>query len=738
MSEGGVERLGEVGFSHACLAILTACRLPLAGLAALSILAGCGDVWNDPYPPEDAGRSIFYTSFDTRPKHLDPVQSYSENEASFLYQIYEPPLQYHYLKRPYTLIPETAKDMPSVRLVDAGGRDLPKDAPAASVAFSIYEIRIKPGILYQPHPAFAKDAAGRPLYLDLKREEIHDKYRLSDFPQTGTRELTAADYVYQIKRLAHPRLHSPILELMSDYIVGLKDLAATLRKADSDKSAWLDLSAYPLAGAEIIDRYSYRIRIKGKYPQFAQWLGMTFFVPVPIEADRFYSQAGMAEKNLTLDWYPIGTGPYMLTENDPNARMVLAKNANFRGEAYPCAGEAEDAREGLLADCGKTMPFIEKVVFVREREAIPYWNKFLQGYYDASGVASDNFDQAVQIGSQADVTVSDEMKARGIRLLTSVAPTNRYTGFNMLDPVVGGYSEKSRKLRQAISIAVDEEEYISIFLNGRGVPAYGPIPPGLFGYREGREGINPYVYDWVDGQAKRKSIDYAKQLLSEAGYPNGRDAGTGQPLVINLDTAAAGIGDKSQIDWLTKQLAKIDVQLVVRATDYNRFQDKMRLGTAQLFFWGWNADYPDPENFLFLFQSQQAKAKTMGENAANYENPQYDALYDQVKGMADGPEGQMVIDKMVAILRHDAPWIFGYFDKEYALFHGWVHNEKPGKIIRNRFKYLAIDAALREQRRRDWNAPVRWPLLAILLVVGLLVFPAVRHYRRREQARGAG
>ena len=705
---------------------------------ALLLLAGCGEVWNDPYPPAERGLSIFYTSFDTRPKHLDPVQSYSENEASLLFQIYEPPLQYHYLRRPYTLIPAAALELPRLSYYDGRGRLLADDAEAAKVAVSVYEIRIRPGILYQPHPAFARNADGGALYLGLGRDDLRDINTLADFAQTGTRELVAADFVYQIKRLAHPRLHSPIFELMSDYIVGLRELGASLRQADRDRSRWLDVGAYPLTGVELVDRYTYRIRIKGKYPQFAQWLAMSFFVPVAPEVDRFYAQPGMAEKNLTLDWYPVGTGPYMLTENNPNARMVLARNPNWRGETYPCEGEAEDRAAGLLADCGNRLPFIDKVVFVREREAIPYWNKFLQGYYDASGVASDNFDQAVQIVSQADVNVSDEMKARGIRLQTAVTPTNRYAGFNMLDPVVGGNSERARKLRLAIAMAIDEEEYISIFLNGRGVPAMGPIPPGLFGYRQGREGINPYLYDWVDGQARRKSVDTARQLLAEAGYAHGRDAQSGEPLLIHLDTTTGGVGDKAQIDWLHKQLAKIEVQLVVRSTDYNRFQDKMRLGTAQLFFWGWNADYPDPENFLFLFQGAQAKAKSMGENAANYENREYDALYEQMKGMNDGPQREAVIDRMVEILRHDSPWIFGFFDKEYALFHAWVKNEKPGKIIRSRFKYLGIDAALRERQRQAWNQPLRWPLLLLAALAVLIAVPAWRDYRRRERRKGAG
>jgi ABC-type transport system substrate-binding protein len=86
----------------------------------------------------------------------------------------------------------------------------------------------------------------------------------------------------------------------------------------------------------------------------------------------------------------------MLSENDPNSRMVLARNPNFRGEPYPSEGEPGDAERGLLADAGKTMPFVDKAVYTREKEAIPLWNKFLQGYYDLSGIGSETFDQAVR------------------------------------------------------------------------------------------------------------------------------------------------------------------------------------------------------------------------------------------------------------------------------------------------------------------------------------------------------
>ena len=715
-------------------------------LVCAALLSGCGEVWNDPYPTQDRGRNILYSAFTERPKHLDPVQSYSEDESEFNSQIYEPPLQYHYLKRPYTLIPLAAEELPRPRAVDDAGRDVPADSPRA--AFTLYEIRIRPGILYQPHPAFARDTGGRLLYHSLAPEDLRNVYSLRDFPQTGTRELTAEDYVYQIKRLAHPRLHSPVFGLMSEYIVGLKEFAEALKgeerslAASGQQNAWLDLSRVPLAGVELIDKYRYRIRIKGRYPQFAYWLAMNFFAPVPIEADRFYAQSGMAERNLTLDWYPVGTGPYMLTENNPNARMVLERNPNYRGEAYPDEGEEGDRESGLLADAGKRIPFIDKVVFSREREGIPYWNKFLQGYYDFSGISSDSFDQAVRISVEGEAGVSPEMTAKGIRLETSIGTATRYFAFNWLDPVVGGSQTdaearaRARKLRQAISIAIDWEEFISIFANGRGIPGQGPIPPGLFGFRTGAAGINPVVYDWADGAPRRKSVAAAKKLLAESGYPDGRDAKSGQPLVLYLDTTDRGPGDKPRLDWYRKQFAKLDIQLEIRGTDYNRFQEKVRKGAAQIFVWGWNADYPDPENFLFLFHGPQSRAKTQGENAANYANPEYDKLFQQVKHMDNGPVRQALIDRMLAILHEDAPWSFGFHPKDYSLHHGWVANLKPNQMARNGLKYQKVDAPLRERLRAEWNRPVLWPFGLIAVVLAAGAAPAVWSWRRRELARG--
>ena len=706
---------------------------PVWGAIALLLLGGCEGPWNDPYDTAASNESVLYSSFADRPQFLDPARSYTSTAYGFIQQVYEPPLAYHYLKRPYELEPLVAATMPQVRLLDARGQELPPDAPADQVAISEYLIDIRPGIRYQPHPALARHAHGDYRYHALTAKDLESVYTLADFPETGSRELVAEDFVYQIKRLADPRRHCPIAGIMAEYVDGFAEFQAHLRDTPD---APMDLRGLSLRGVEALSRTRYRVRLKGIYPQFVYWLAMPFFAPMPWEADVFHAQPGMAERNLTLNWYPLGTGPYMLVENNPNLRMTLERNPNFRGQPYPGAGEPDDAAAGLLADQGQMMPFIDRAVFSLEKESIPRWSKFLQGYYDLSGIGSDSFDQAIEYGGGGEAGLTEEMEAKGIRLNTAVDLTVFYMGFNMRDPVVGGDSERSRLLRQAISIAVDWEERVSIFANGRGIAAQGPLPPQIFGAREGAAGINPQVYRWVDGRAVRRSVAEARELLAAAGYRNGIDQQTGQPLVLYFEAVGAGPDAKASLNWLRKQFAKLDIQLVVRATDYNRFQEKMRKGTGQIFQWGWHADYPDPENFLFLLYGPNAKMDSNGPNATNYSNPEYDALFSRMKNIPNGALRAQLIDRMLEILRHDAPWAWGFHPVSYTLVHQWVRNVKPTTMSYNTLKYRRIDTQQRAAAVRAWNHPTVWPLWAALGVLLALIVPAAVGFARRERARG--
>ena len=712
-----------------------ALRLAACALLVLVTVA-CDGPWKNPYPDAEAGSDILYSSFREPPRHLDPARSYATDEARFTGAIYEPPLQYHYLKRPYTLIPATATAVPEPQFLNADGQPLPADAPTDDVATSVYTIKIKPGIRYQPHPAFAKKDEGSPRYADLTESDMAGIDSPADFAHQGTRELRAGDYVHEIKRLASPEVNSPIYGLMSKHIVGMGELHERLEKAREQLKPGesLDLTPFDFEGARVIDEHSYEIRVDGVYPQLRYWLALAFFAPVPPEVTRFYDQPALKNRNISLDTFPVGTGAYMLTENNPNRRMVLDANPNFHGERYPRAGEDGDRAAGLLTDAGKPLPFIKRAVYSLEKESIPYLNKFLQGYYDSSGISSDAFGQAIRIDGDGEPHLTRTMVERGMDLATTVLPGIYYLGFNMNDDVVGGRDASGRKLRQAISIAVDLESYVPIFLNGRGIVAQGPIPPGLFGYKDRKAGMNPVVYDWVDGQPQRKPIAKARELLAEAGYPNGIDPDTGQSLLVNIDTPATSPEFKTQMDWMRQQFDALGIQLVVRATTWPRFQQKIADGNVQLYFGsGWMADYPDPENFLSQLYGLNSAAEHAGSNYANYENPEYDRLFRKMRDMANGPERQAVIDEMLAILRRDAPWYWGYYPREYALFHQWLYNTKPNGMIQSSLKYLRLDPEMRADKRREWNAPVMWPIAAGIGLLVVLLLPAVWIYRRRER-----
>ena len=727
----------------------------LAGLALTlaGALSACG---NSPWPDDSEKANVVRSAMtENTPRHLDPTASYWSNDTLVTYQVYEPLYGYHYLKRPFELVPKAAAAVVKPTYLDKDGNKLPDDAPADQVAESVYDVPIKRGIRFQPHPAFAKNDKGEYKYHSMKPGELGDRRSPMDFEDTGTRELTAEDFVYAVKRHATTRITTPIYGIFSEYVLGLKEYGALIKAEDkklrkdlpaaSLDKPFLDFRNWPLAGATAPEKHLLRLRIKGKYPQWKYWMQMTFMAPVPWEADAFYAQPGMAERGMTLDQWPVGTGPFMVTEFVKDRRITMQRNPNYRGEPYPCEGMPGDKEKGLLADCGKPTPFIDSIVATVEREGTPLRNKFRDGYYDLEIFERTDTGNSYIVEANDSEEVRADYLKKGFVFPQSADVNSYIIGFNMLDPVIGmgdtpEQRERNRKLRQAISIAIDWEEYSKIFPKKAGETAMSPLPQGIPGSREGTpQGVNPVTHKLVDGKYVRRSIEEARQLMVEAGYPNGRDVKTGRPLVINYDFYAVPTPErKPEIDWVVRQFAKLDIQLDVRATDNNQFQDKVRKGKHQVFWLGWNADYPDAENFMFLLYGPNSKSVSDGENTANYQNPEYDKLFAQLKSLDDGPEKQAVIDKMVKILQQDAPWSFGFYPYASVAIQQWMSNSKPAILIRDHGRYVRLDADARTARLGEWNKPLWWPLALIALVVVVGLWAARRTLRKRERMNARG
>ena len=729
-------------------------RTGFVAIVVLSLASACS---NSPYPMKDLRSSTTFKAFDEVPKYLDPVKSYYSYEAQIIDQVYEFPFQYDYLKRPYAMIPCLAEKVPTAvygkivlrtaldpRKFDAKGREILGEKTVTTVS---YVVRLKKGVYYQPHPCF-------PTNERLK---------------CRTREMTADDFLYAFKRLADPKLACPVFPVLAQKIYGLEEFysyndarSVTVRTGEtlasiafrtlgsSNKARLIsdlndgirdqDLKPgrtvlqilrptdydYPLSGIIVRDRYTFEIVLKEPYPLILNWMAMHFSSPVPAEAVTYYKQQEKFnelpdEAQLSQPFYlpwPVGTGPYMMTKYEPRRMIVLERNPLFRGETYPSEGMPGDREKGVLDDAGKTMPFIDRIVFGYFPEYITTWNLFNQGYLDASGIGKEHFQKVITDRGE----LSSSMKARGMRLVTEVSSDIYYFSFNMLDPLVGGSSEKNRLLRQAISCALDMNSYIRIFFNGRGLVPASPVPPGLFGYRP--EISSHFGYD----------LKRAKELLARAGYKDGIDPKTGEPLEIRFDTViTSGASGETRpfFQFLQDQFETIGLRLKIVVSDLNTYRRKTDGGNYQLIASGWLPDYPDPENFLFLLYGPNSKTPNQGENQANYRNPEFDGLFEKMKAMENTPERLAIIHRMEDIVNTDCPWIYMRHSVNFSLFHSWFLNIVPNDVINNYMKYTRLVPELRTEYIRKYNKPVYTPVIVLFLLLALSLIPAIVTVRRR-------
>ena len=173
-----------------------------------------------------------------------------------------------------------------------------------------------------------------------------------------------------------------------------------------------------------------------------------------------------------------------------------------------------------------------------------------------------------------------------------------------------------------------------------------------------------------------------------------------------------------------------------RPADWNRTREKYITGNTQIFSHGWLADYPDPENFLFLLHSPESPliCKCDGTNNANYKNDEYDAAYRAMRVLPKGEQRDKKIAEMIKLFQDDAVWLYAFTPREIYLNNAWVHNTKRHGVDKGTLKYLRIDPVLRAEKQALWNQPVKWPLYAGAIVLLGLIVPGVTAYRRRQNA----
>lgn len=643
--------------------------LPLLRLAILlpflGLGVGCG---NSPYPPETPGKRVLHLSLRDEPTTLDPSGSLQPTIVDLIYPAY---FEYDYLKRnPVPLNLSLGARMPTIE-----PWTLPDGRKGQRWSFTL-----KRGLRFQDDPCF---------------------------PGGKGREIRAEDVLFSLKRLADPSVSAPYFSYIENRIWGMADYARrngerlkTKRPADFDADV-------PGLQRDPQDPYSFRILLTEPFPQLKYIMALRCASPQAREAWTMYGKE--------LRRHPVGCGPFRLKEYLPKQRIVLEVNPNRRPEMYPTEGAPGDREAGLLADAGKPLPRSDEIVYSIVRESISSWNRFLQGYEDGWGVNQTNYQSVMARPGE----LSPGMRAQGVRLYRAGIPNVIGFIFNMDDPTFGGHGPKQRKLRQAISLAVDRQEIIDLFAQGNAVRAEFLVPPAITGYDPAYR--NPYG---------GKDLVKAKRLLAEAGFPNGRDAKTGEPLVLNFDNSAQEALGRQYVGLIRRQISALGIQVVSRAWRPVVMADRQEKGQWQFVEFDWFADYPDPEMFLLMLYS---KNKRPGMNRTNFDDPKVDRLFERIRIMDDSPERERLVRELRDIVVEDCPWVYVRHNQALVIAHSWLGNRKMPEVDADMAKYWSIDSEERDRKVAEWNRARLGPLGVGVGLVALASVPAVAGLRRRAR-----
>lgn len=541
---------------------------------------------------------------------FDPINAsdmYSSNEMG---KVYEALLEFHPLKRPYELMPNLAAEMPTV-----------------SADGLTYTVKIKKGVFFHESPAF----------------------------NGQKRELKSEDFIYSIKRLADPKLMAKGWWVLDDKLVGLNEWRA--KYAQSDVVNYAD----EVEGLKKIDDYTIQFKLKAPFPQFLYALAMPYTFVVPKEAVEHFGKEFLN--------HPVGTGAFILPKFEQTNRLTYEKNPNFREKFYPSEGEEADVTNGLLADAGKKIPLVDKIVVDIIVESQPKWLAFQKAKNDLLELPKENMQQAL-IGAKE---LNDNFKSKGVRLHADPMLDVTFISLNNQDPIF----KENKKLRQAMSLAYNREQANKLFYINTGVEAQGVIPPGIAGYR--KEFTNPYTkFDLV----------LAKKLLKEAGYPGGK----GLP-ALTVETRNETMA-RQIMEHFAENMKELGIKVIVNQNTWPELVNKVTTKRNQMYTMAWGADYPDAENFLGLLYCPN---QSPGSNGANYCNPEFDKLYKQAVVLQDSPERTALYEKINEMVAVEVPWIFGFHRTRYYLAQAWLKNFKYMEFNHTQFQYLNVDLEVKKQ-----------------------------------------
>jgi ABC-type transport system substrate-binding protein len=519
--------------------------------------------------------------------------------------------------------------------------DTAEAMPEVSADFCTWTLRVKPGIFFQDDPVF----------------------------KGKRRELTAHDYVYSLKRFFDPRTKAPTYPSLAEVrMLGMAELRDAALKGNKP----FDYVA-EVEGLRALDRYTLQFRFERPVPRFLQTIaGGDLYGAVAREVVEAYGDA--------IPAHPVGTGPFRLAEWRRSSKIVLERNSTYR-ELYFAEQPADEDAEGqaLLAKFrGRRLPMIDRVEVSIIVETQPRWLAFLNRQldilprlpYEFTNIAAPNGKLAPKLARQ------------GVQMFRTLNADVTLTYFNMEDPVVGGYEPAKVALRRAIGLAIDIDREIRLFWRGQGIPAQSGLMPHTMGY-------DPAFISMTAAH----DLSQAKALLDMYGYVDRdgdgwREQPDGSPLVLQWSTTPDQ-QSRQRDELRRKDMAALGIRVEFKAALWPENLRNARAGKLMVWNLGYSAASPDGQPSL----DRGAAVHVGGQNLARFRDKRFDAIYERMRALPDGPEREQLFHEAKRLLAVFAPYRYHVHRILTDLAWPWLLGYRRQFYSNVWWQYVDIDLA---------------------------------------------
>ncbi len=471
--------------------------------------------------------------------------------------------------------------------------DAAEAMPEVSKDGKTYTFKIKKGLFFTPDDAF----------------------------KGQRRELTAYDFVYALLRHADPKNRSPQVSDLDDKILGF---AQSRQQATVSGKFDYNLK-HP--GIYATDRYTLVIQLNQADRNFLSLLTSPFAAGIAREVVEKYGFEGIMA-------HPVGTGPYMLDKWVRGSKIILKANPEYAGFVWNFEPPANNLLELRIANQmqGRKMPQIGRVEISIIEEPQSMWLAFSGKEIDVVAVPPSFIEKALTPKND----LLQTWVAEGVNMFRSVEPDIRYQFFNLRDPLIGGYSPERIALRRAIIMGYDVDEEIRVIRKGQAIKAEQMVSPVIAGHDPNYKSI--VKFSPLSANALLDQFGYKKDAKGYRMYPDGK------PLVLTIYSSTSSIERERDELW-KKSMDRLGIRLKVKK---DKFPEMLKQG-KQCAIPSWSLGWTRSAEAEFVMKLLYSK--TIGQNNYScFESAEYDAYFEQLKRLPDGPERTRVLHNMYRLM----------------------------------------------------------------------------------------